>query len=332
MPTVEYGSAGVAQRTNVYAERRMLRYAGPVIVLDKLGLTKPMPPNKSQTISFRRPRVFSAATTPLVEGVTPNTTAFRYDDVSTTLKQYGMVIEVTDAIEDTHEDPVLNDAAKQAGENAGRTVEQLIYGVVKAGTGVFYTNGTTRGAVNTVISLNKIRASMRSLKRQKALKITEILDGSVNYSTKPIEAAYVAVCHVDLEPDVRELAGFVPTAEYGSRKPICPEEFGSCEEVRFVCSPDLDPWLDAGGTAGSMLSTSGTSADVYPILLFGREAYGTVPLRGQGSIEPTILRPNVRDKADPLGQRGVVGWKLWFTAVVLNQLWMTRIECAATDL
>src|SRR3990167_1689511 len=94
--------AGVSQRTNVYAERQMLRHAGPVMVLDKWGMTRPMPKNKSTVIKFRRPRVFSAVTTPLTEGVTPSATQFQYEDVSATLRQYGMLVEITDVIEDTH--------------------------------------------------------------------------------------------------------------------------------------------------------------------------------------------------------------------------------------
>ncbi len=60
-----------------------------------------------------------------------------------------------------------------------------------------------------------------------------------------------------------------------------------------------------------MASTSGTSADVYPILVFGENAYGTVPLRGMGSVEPSIIPVGQKTKDDPLGQRGYVGWKSW---------------------
>lgn len=136
MTTTKFTDAGISPRTTVYAERKMLKHASAVIVLDKLGQTRPMPKNKSQTIKFRRPNTFSAATTPLQEGVTPSATQFSYTDVSATLRQYGQVVEITDAIEDTHEDPVLNDASEQCGENIGRTIEALTYGVVKAGTNV----------------------------------------------------------------------------------------------------------------------------------------------------------------------------------------------------
>src|SRR5690606_24812714 len=165
--TTRYSDPGVSPRTNVYAERQMLKHAAPVTVLDKFGMLRPMPKNKTQTIKFRRPKVFTAATTPLVEGVTPTATQFSYEDVEATLKQYGQIVEITDVIEDTHEDPVLNDAAEQAGENIGRTTEALTYGVLRAGTNVFYANGTSRAAVNTPVSLKKVRAVVRALKAQK---------------------------------------------------------------------------------------------------------------------------------------------------------------------
>lgn len=336
MATTQYNSPGISQRTNVYAERNMLKHAGPVRVFDKFGLTKPMPKNKSQTIKFRRPVTFTAQTTPLVEGVTPSSTQFRYEDVSVTLNQYGQVVEITDHIEDTHEDPVLNDATMQCGENIGRTMEAVDWGILRAGTNVYYANGAARNAVNTPISLNKMRAVVRFLKAQKAMMHTRMLDGSPNFQTKPIEASFIAICHTDNESDIRNLAGFTPVAEYGSRQPCCEYEFGTVENVRFVSSPDLTPIADAGGAyAGSgtnMVTTSGTSSDIYPILVFGKEAYGSVPLRGQGSVSPSIIPVGQKTKDDPLGQRGYVGWKAWHATLILNQAWMCRLECAVTDL
>jgi N4-gp56 family major capsid protein len=330
--TTRYSDAGISPRTNVYAERVMLKHAMPVMVLEKLGLSKPMPKNKTETISFRRPVVFTAADTPLVEGVTPSTTAFSYEAVQATLQQYGMVVEITDKIEDLAEDPVLNDASTQAGENIGRTMEKLIYGVVRAGTNVFYANGSARADVNSVITLAKQRAVVKALKAQKAQKITQILASSPNYATKAIEAAYIAVAHTDLEPDIRNMTGFLPVAQYGSRQPMCPEEIGAVEDVRYVLSPDLEQFKDAGGAKGAMQSTTGTSADVFPVLYFGREAFGVVALRGQGAISPTIIPVGQKTKDDPLGQRGYVGWKTWHTSLILNQNWMARLEVASTQL
>lgn len=326
-------SPGISQRTNVYAERQMLRHAAPVMVLEKTGpVIRPMPKNKSTTIKFRRPVPFDARTTPLQEGVTPTPSQMRFEDVSGTLRQYGDVSVITDVIEDTHEDPVLQETNKQHGENVGRTMEQLNYAVLKGGTNVGYANGSARTDVNTAISLTKQRAVIRALKAQKAMKITSVLDGSPDYGTRPVEAAYVAVGHTDLESDIRSLPGFVPVSEYGTRKVISDYEIGSVEDVRYILSPDLEPFEDAGGAKGSMVSTSGTSADVYPILFFGKEAWGIVPLRGQGAVEPSIIPVGQKTKDDPLGQRGYVGWKAWHLSLVLNQLWMYRLEVASTAL
>jgi len=322
--------------TVIYFEREILKHAGPVVILDKFGMTKQMPKNKGTVIEFRRPNVFTAATTPLVEGVTPAATQFSYSVVQASLKQYGQVVEITDVIEDTHKDPVLNDAAVQCGENVGRTLEALNYGVLRAGTQVEYANGSARTDVNTPISLSKIRAVVRTLLAQKAMPMTQVLDGSPDFQTKPIEGGYIAVGHTDLASDIRNLAGFTPVAEYGQRKPIHAREIGSVEDVRFILSPDLGSIIDAGGAKaganGTMVSTSGTSADVYPVLFFGKDAYGTVALRGMGAVEPSIIPVGQKTKDDPLGQRGYIGWKTWHVCKILNEAWMARLEVAATDL
>ncbi|MBP2230821.1 N4-gp56 family major capsid protein [Azospirillum agricola] len=332
MATGQTTYGDINQRTAAWAASEMLKHAEPVIVLGKFGMTKPMPKNKADTVKFRRPIPFPAATTPLVEGVTPSPQKMAYEDVPAQLKQYGKPTEITDVVDDLAEDPVLKDASMLAGEQAALTVEMVTYGVVKAGTSVFYANGSSRSAVNTPISLNKQRAITRFLKAQKAQKLTSILDGSPNYGTKPIEASYVAVAHTDLESDIRGMAGFIPVAAYGSRKPVCPEEIGSVEDVRYVLSPELSSWPNAGGAAGSMVTTSGTSADVYPVLYLGKEAFGTVPLKGAGAITPMVLNPGKPDKSDPMGQRGYVSWKTYFTAVILNQNWMARLEVSVTAL
>jgi N4-gp56 family major capsid protein len=311
----------------------MLSHAAPTIVLGKFGMTKEMPKNKADTVTFRRPVPFSAATTPLTEGVTPTAQQMSYEDVSVTLAQYGAVTEITDVVADLSEDPVLRDASMLSGEQAGDTLEQVTYGVIKAGTNVYYANGSARSDVNTAISLPLQRKVTRALKAQKAKKITRILDGSVKYSTRPVEAAYVAVAHTNLEADIRNMAGFIPTAEYGSRQVLCPEEIGSVEDVRYVLSPDLDAWEDAGGAAGgNFVSNGGTNADVYPVIYLGREAYATVPLKGKQAITPKVLNPGTPRGGDPLGQKGTVGWITYFAAVILNQTWMVRLEVAASEL
>lgn len=332
--TTTYGD--ISQRTAAWAATEMLRHAEPVLVLNKFGQSKPLPKNKANTVKFRRPKVYGAVSAPLQEGVTPSAQKFQYEDVTAVMKQWGGLFEITDVVADMSEDPVLADATVAAGEQGAATVEAVTYGIVRAGTNVFFANGAARASVNTPITISKQRAVTRALKAQKAMQITNILDASPKYATKAVEAAFIAVAHTDLDSDIRNLPGFLPVAQYGQRTPVAPQEIGSVEDCRYVTSPDLGPFTDAGGAFGgsgsNMVTTSGTSADVYPVLFFGKEAYGVVPLKGSGAMTPSVINPGKPDKSDPLGQRGYVAWKTYFTAVILNDLWMGRLETAASQL
>ncbi len=121
------------------------------------------------------------------------------------------------------------------------------------------------------------------------------------------------------------------TEKYGSMKAL-PHEIGKVEDVRYILSPVLTKWEDAGAAEADLISTGGTNADVYPVVYVGKEFYGLVPLKGANAITPMVLNPNNPRGGDPLGQRGTVGWKSYFTAKILNEGWGARLECAASDL
>lgn len=182
--------------------------------------------------------------------------------------------------------------------------------------------------MNTAISINLQRRAVRALKRQNARFITSIVRSTPNYGTENVAPGYVALIHPDLEADVRQLTGFVPAEKYGSMTPW-ENELGKCEDVRYVSSTIFEPWADAGGAKGTMLSTTGTNADVYPVLFVGRDAYAIIALKGMFALTPMVVNPKPSD-SDPLAQRGHVGWKAMQTAVILNDAFMIRAEVAAT--
>lgn len=326
----KYGD--ISQRTAAYAAKDMLSHAEPILVLSKFGQNKPLPKNKADTVKFRRPIPFALATTPLQEGVTPSARQMQYEDVPVQIKQYGDIVEITDVVHDLSEDPVLKDATMLCGEQAAETIEVLTWSVIQGGTNVFYANGSSRGTVNTKISTTKQRAITRSLKANRGKKITSMVSASPNYSTEPVDAAFIALGHTDLEPDIRDMTGFVPCEKYGSMKAL-PYEVGKVEDVRYILSPVLNPILAAGsGTLNGMTSVGGANVDIYPVIYICKEAFGLVPLKGKGAITPSVINPNNPSSADPLGQRGFVGWKTYFEAVILNETWMARLECGATAL
>lgn len=337
MAMTSYGD--INQRTANWAASTMLKHAEPILVLNKFGQIKSIPKNTASSAKFRRPVPFKPALVPLQEGVTPQSHKISYEDVEVRLQQFGDLAEITDWVEDMNEDPVLSDMMMLSGEQAAETEEMLMWGVLKAGTNRLFATGTQRSAVNGVIKLEKLRAATRNLHRNRAKPVTSILDGSSNTMTRPVEASFVVFGHTDLEHDIRNLPGFVPVAQYGSRQPLSPYELGSVENMRFILSPLLEPFADAGAAkAGTgtpiqpVVSSGGTSADVYPMVIITRDFYATCPLAGKGSVKPVVLNPGKVDKSDPLGQRGYVGWKTYWAGVILNEAWGATIEVAASEL
>jgi N4-gp56 family major capsid protein len=318
----------ISPRTAAYASRELLKRGMPYLVLEKFGQPKPIPLRSSKAVKFRRYEALDPTPAALTEGVTPAASSLTNTDVTATLVQYGDRIQLTDVIQDTHEDPVFMEAQDILGEQAAQMIETVRFNVLKAGTNVFYANGAARNAVNTAPTRTMQRRITRALKRQNARKVSRVVRSTPSFNTENVAPSYIGLCHPDLEGDIRNMSGFVPTENYGQLSPY-ESELGKVEDVRYITSTIFAPWADAGGAAGAMLSTSGTLADVYPILYIARDAFGIVPLKGKQAITPMVVNPKPSD-SDPLGQRGHVAWKSMQTAVILNDLWMARAEVAAT--
>lgn len=328
MPQTTYGD--ISPRTAAYAAVDMLKRAMPFLVIEKFGQVKTLPNKNSKVVTFRRYNALSATPAALTEGVTPAAKTLTKTDVTATLVQYGDRVELSDVVLDTHEDAVLKEATEVLGEQAAQMIETVRFNVLKAGTNVFYTNGSARNAVNSKITIAAQRKVTRALKRQNSRPITSVVRSTPNYLTASIAPGYIGLVHTDQENDIRDMTGFKPAEDYGSMTPF-ESEIGKVETVRYVTSTIFAPFADAGGLASTnaTLSTTGTAADVYPALIVGRDAYGIVPLKGQNSLTPMIVNPKPSD-SDPLAQRGHAAWKSMQTAVILNDLWMGRLECAVT--
>jgi N4-gp56 family major capsid protein len=329
------------------AEREMLKHAMPIKVLSTFGTQKPIPQNKTDTVVFRRALPIDAGTNGapsittsnylLQEGVTPGSRSITYQDVQVTLQQYGVLMKLSSKAEAMYEDDIPGDMVKLVGEHMASIEELVSYGVVRGGTNVVFSNGSARTSVNTVITINKLRQAARQLESAHAQLVTEKLASSVNFGTSAIEPGYLVFIHTDMEADFRNLTNFVPVAKYGSQKPVHEREVGTVERFRIITSPYFRPFLAAGGsvTAGTFLSnggTSGTTADVYPVMVVAQEAWGQVSLKGMNAIQPIYLPAKQITHANPMGQFGYVGANFYKNAVRLNENWLVRIECAASGL
>ncbi len=334
----------ISYRTAGYMAKELLKRAQPLLIIQQFGQPKPLPKNSTRVMKFRGYEHLPNQPKALQEGITPQASKPTFRDVEATIGQYGDYIHLTDVLADTHEDPLISEFSDILGEQAAIMMERVCLGPLLAGTNVHFSGSTggviatDRTGVNEPLTLNLQRRILRGMKRQLAQPITNFIGASPNFCTFPIAPSFVAVCHTDCEADIREMPGFVPVEKYGHQAPLR-GEIGSVESVRYCATTILEPWLDAGAAATPdkpVESNEGACSDVYPILYFGKNAFGVIPFarakNGGYPIMPCVLNPNIPRGGDPLGQRGTIGWKAWGTSVILYDFWMARAEVAVSKL
>jgi N4-gp56 family major capsid protein len=314
-----------------YYDRNLLTRAVPADIHGRYGQTRTIPKNGGNQIKFRRYSALTPATTPLTEGVTPGGSSLAVTDLTATLAQYGDFVTLSDLVDMVNQDPVLTEAGKVLGEQGGITIDQVRRDVMVAGTNVFYSNGAARASVNTALSAGQLKTAIRFLKKQNAKFIREMIKGSTGIATQPIRPAYIGLIHPDTEAVLEGITGYTPVTNYSAQMDVMENECGAFQNIRFVVSTNGKVFADGGAAKGTMISTTGTSADVYATLIIAADAYGVCPLSGEAM--KNIIKPlGSAGSADPLDQRATSGWKATTTTKILNDAWMCRLEHANTDI
>jgi N4-gp56 family major capsid protein len=281
-----------------------------------------IPSGNGDTIKFRRYNLLTPATTPLTEGVTPSGSQLSKTDITATIQQYGDYITLTDKLMFTTTDPVLRETADVLGQQSGNTLDRLTRDVINAGsTRQYASTATDTDEVSSAMKITKpeVQEAVRTLKNNKAQKITEMVDPSDRFNTTPIDAAYIGFVHPDTTFDLKNVTGFLPVEQYSQKKAL-PGEVGSLDEVRFIESTEATK-LEGAGLSG---------ADVYVTLVIGAEYYATTAVSGQAM--QNIIKPlGSAGAADPLNQRQTSGWKATFVATRTNEDFAVAIEHAVSQ-
>lgn len=313
--------------TQAFYDRNLLVRAVPADIHGRFGQVRPIAKRNGNQIKFRRYESLAPATTPLTEGITPSGSALSVTDILATLQEFGDFVTITDMVDFTNQDPVLTEAGEVLGEQGGTTVDITRATVLSAGTSVIFQNGTVRANVNTPIDSISLRTAIRLLGRNNAKFMRSMITASQGVSTAPVRKAYIGLVRADTEAELESVPGYLPVAEYSSAMRAEEDETGAFRHIRFFSSENRTVFPDAGGAAGTMISTTGTSADVYATLIIAANAYGVVPLSGQ-AMQNIIKALGSAGTADPLNQRATSGWKAITTTRILNDSFMTRIEHA----
>lgn len=329
-----------------YARGRALKRAQNRLMVTRFGLVDPQPLNSTRTrmwIRWNRPAIPQG---PISEGINGPGSKVTSSVITAQLEQFSDHLPFTDRMLNSSKEQIIKIYSELAGEQAAITLETNDLAVLKAGTNVVYagTSATGRTTVTSPPTTGNLRVLVRSLINQGATKVTKMIKASSLISTVPIEPAFIAFVHPDMASDIRDMRGYINPKEYPSGDAF-PGEIGTVEEVRFLGHDLLLPYLSAATNAASQTTfltggVQGTgSADVYPVLIFGNEAYATVPLANQtnrrgemsdtSAIKINVVMPKPQH-GDEAGLNGFVSWLVDHTCGILNQGWLKRWEVACT--
>ena len=331
-------------------QKKMLPIAKRLQTFAKFAQRETKPQKQGLEIRHRRYERFPLVDQPVAEGVTPDFTSLEHTTLMHTLKQYGSYVNTTDVMLAAAHDPVLQVITERQAQQAGETLDYLAYKVFRGGSSVkrATTSGTARTDVDfhiggdtpatgeptkTTATPHLIQTAIRSLEQNDAKKLRNKLRASVGIGTEPIRESYVAICHPDLRQDLQGLTGWVNVEKYSDSSDAMEGEIGSIEGVRFITTTQAIPWKDAGDTdsVSHAVSTSGVRCDVYPIIIMAEDFGGCATLGGMDSLRSKVVMPKP-GPGDPLGQRGTVAWDTFYSCIILQDLWMYRIECVATKM
>lgn len=299
---------GLSPEMKEYYSDYLIDNAKPELVHSQFGQERAIPKGKGKTVEFRRYEPLPKATTPLVEGVTPDGKKLSVKTVAATVKQYGDYVTISDMVTMTAIDNNITEATELLGAQAGVTVDSVVREVLNGGTNVQFAEGQV--AVRNLLTaehkltVKAVKMAVRALKAKNA---------------KKINGAFVGIIHPDVAFDLTNDPEWKAPHQYQDTKELYEGEIGMIAGVRFVESTEAKKWAEAGKNG----------EDIYSTLILGANAYGVVPLEG-GGLEHIFKPLGSAGAADPLNQRSTCGWKTTTTAVRLVEPFMVRIETAST--
>ena len=293
-----------------FYEKALVTYAEPELYHDQFGQKVPIPKNGGKTIEFRKYSPLAKAMTPLTEGVTPAGNGLHVSKVTSTVKQYGDYIQMSDMLILTAIDNNMVQATELLGSQAGRTLDAVTREVINAGTNVLYAGGkTARSQLTTTgceLTVDDIRKAVKILKSMNA---------------KPFDGGcFVGIISPDTTYDIQSDTKWVDASKYAGSTQLFNGEVGRIYGVRFVETTEAKVFKKAGAS----------NADVQSTLIIGKNAYGVTEITG-GGLEHITKQLGSGGSNDPLNQRATVGWKATKTAEILVDPYMVRIESCTAD-
>lgn len=298
-----------------YYDRLLLITAYPKLIHTKFAQMRTLPEKMGDTIVFRRYSKWDTVPIPLVDGVTPPGTTLSANDIKARVSFYGNFVIITNQVQLTVEDKVLNQASRLASQNMAQTIDEVTRDVLASTSSVQLCSEGVNGKTPTELTKEDIATAVKTLLGNDADMISDVVQGENRYATTPLRPAFWGYIDTDLLDDLEDVVGFAHSANYANQQTVLDAEWGQTGNVRWLYT--------------SVGSVSSAVEPVYNNFIIGKEAYGVVNLRsetGDFYIKPL----GESGSADPLNQRGSVGWQHPFVSRILNDSFMLNLMATHT--
>ncbi len=260
-----------------YYDRQLLESAKTRFVHAEYGQKRPIPRNNGSHVNFRRWNLFDPKTAinGLIEGETPTGQTLSQTDVEATVKQYGAYVEVSDLLDLTAYDSVINDSAELLGEQIGTVVEWVTRDAMCATSNVQYAGGVqSRSAITAdkKLTVEEIRKAVRTLKKNKARQFSD--DGR--------QPHFICICSPDATYDLQSDENWKSVSSYQNAEAIYSGEIGRLYGVVFVESTEAKVYEQSVLNA---VKTSTSSSDSFVLKNDPTEAEKEYLSRGGNKIK-----------------------------------------------
>lgn len=294
-----------------YYDRLLLMTAYPQLIHTKFAQKRILPEKMGDTIVFRRYARLDTVPVPLVDGITPPGAPLSATDIKARVDFYGNFVTITNQVELTVEDRVLNESARLLAQNLAQTMDEVTRDVLAGTMSVLQSANGVNGNTPTELTKADIDAAVQTLLNNDSEMISEVVVGRDAFGTAPVRPAFWAYIDTALLDDLEAVSNFTHSANYPNQQSVLDAEWGATGNVRWLYT--------------SVGSVTSASPAVYNNFIVGKEAYAVVHLgseTGEFYIEPL----GSAGAADPLHQRGSVGWQHPFVARILNDAFMLNLE------
>lgn len=302
-------TSGLSDSMQTYYDKKLLLTAKPNLVHQMYGQKVVLPKNSGKSIQFRKWTPFEALTTPLVEGTVPNGQSLAMTSVTAEINQYGGYVAVSDLLDMTALDPVINDSVELMGDQGGLSIDTLVREELSKVANVQYANGKTKRSeldATCKLTVDEVRKAVRTLKKNKA---PQFVRGGKGH--------YIAIVSPETTYDLQSDTLWQDVSKYSAAEQIFQGEIGKLFGVVFVETSEAKVFTGEEGAGGKPVAST---------LVFGKNAYGVVDLEAE-NLRSIIKPKGSAGTSDPLDQISTIGWKVsGFAAKVLQPLWIVRIE------